>query len=123
MERADISATEKNKIAKTIVSQEAKRIADAKQQAKVEAYQDRVMLHVEGWKMRYYTNKFLVTDPADVSEFISNIRQSYIEGLQWVFSYYYKGCESWDWYYPYHYAPFASDLTECEDVKVTFDIG
>jgi 5'-3' exoribonuclease 2 len=73
--------------------------------------------------MRYYTNKFLVSDPADVQEFTDKIKQSYIEGLQWVLTYYYKGCDSWDWYYPFHYAPFASDLLNCDRVKVDFDLG
>lgn len=91
--------------------------------AMVEAYVDNVKLGVEGWKMRYYTNKFLVTDPADVQEFTAKIKQAYIEGLQWVFAYYYKGCESWDWYYPYHYAPFASDLMNCDRVKINFEMG
>lgn len=95
-------------------------MADAKNSAKVEAYVDKVQLGVDGWKMRYYINKFLVTDPADVQEFVDKIKQSYIEGLQWVFAYYYKGCESWDWYYPYHYAPFASDLMNCAEVSVEF---
>jgi 5'-3' exoribonuclease 2 len=40
-----------------------------------------------------------------------------------VFAYYYKGCESWDWYYPFHYAPFASDLIDCAKVDIQFTIG
>jgi len=40
-----------------------------------------VQLGVEGWKMRYYSNKFLVTEAADVKEFTTKIKQAYIEGL------------------------------------------
>ncbi|KAJ2009668.1 exonuclease II Exo2 [Coemansia thaxteri] len=36
--------------------------------------------------------------------------RSYIGSLQWVLQYYYCGCQSWSWYYPYHYAPCISDI-------------
>jgi len=68
------------------------------------------------WKQRYYFEKFKVKQD-DLIDFLQRIRKAYIEGLAWVLVYYYQGCQSWTWFYPYHYAPFASDLIGCVTLK------
>ena len=57
--------------------------------------------HVSDLKGRYYYEKFNFS-PLDAEKHIA-LRKSYIEGLVWNLHYYYRGCPSWDWYYPYHY--------------------
>ncbi|KAE9551299.1 hypothetical protein FO519_005479 [Halicephalobus sp. NKZ332] len=79
---------------------------------------DDVKLHEPGWKGRYYELKF--GEEANAVEFRRQVACDYVEGLCWVLRYYYQGCASWDWYYPHHYAPFASDFDQIADFKVDF---
>lgn len=60
------------------------------------------------WKQRYYVQKagLKSIQPQD----IGSMTFHYVRGLHWVSEYYYRGVASWDWYYPFHYAPCASDL-------------
>jgi 5'-3' exoribonuclease 2 len=94
-----------------------------KQDKQVAAWEDKIQFTKEGWKERYYREKFLVSGQSELKEFCKNIRQAYIEGLEWVLQYYYNGCQSWYWYYPYHYAPFASDLLGCDKLTINFEMG
>ena len=61
-----------------------------------------------GWRERYYQHKLGIA-PSD-----ANARRAlcleYVRGLCWVLRYYYQGVPSWTWYFPYHYAPPATDL-------------
>ncbi|VDO11140.1 unnamed protein product, partial [Brugia timori] len=79
---------------------------------------DEVRLWEDGWKDRYYKSKFQV-DGKDIV-FRRKVALAYVEGLCWVLHYYYQGCASWDWYYPFHYAPFASDFDAVSQFKPDF---
>lgn len=82
---------------------------------------DTVRLWEEGYADRYYEQKFGV-DPQDI-EFRHKVARAYAEGLAWVLLYYFQGCPSWTWYYPYHYAPFAADFVDIGDMELSFDRG
>ena len=69
------------------------------------------------------------------------VAKSYIEGMAWVLTYYYQGVSilrvytkmtmgwsffqtpSWQWYYPYHFAPFAADFEDVDKLDLKFEIG
>ncbi|GAB1193611.1 5'-3' exoribonuclease 2 [Aspergillus pseudonomiae] len=82
---------------------------------------DTVRLWEEGYADRYYEQKFGV-DPQD-KEFRHKVARAYAEGLAWVLLYYFQGCPSWNWYYPYHYAPFAADFVDIGDMELSFEKG
>ncbi|KAL3479813.1 exoribonuclease 2 [Aspergillus californicus] len=82
---------------------------------------DTVRMWEEGYADRYYEQKFGV-DPQD-KEFRHKVARAYAEGLAWVLLYYFQGCPSWDWYYPYHYAPFAADFVDIGDMELSFEKG
>lgn len=82
---------------------------------------DTVKLWEDGYADRYYEQKFHVRP--DDFDFRHKVANSYVEGLSWVLLYYYQGCPSWTWYYPYHYAPFAADFADLEKLTVSFSKG
>ncbi|CEL09542.1 Putative 5'-3' exoribonuclease 2 [Aspergillus calidoustus] len=82
---------------------------------------DTVRLWEEGYGDRYYEQKFHV-DPQN-KEFRHKVARAYAEGLAWVLLYYFQGCPSWTWYYPYHYAPFAADFVDIGDIELSFEKG
>ncbi|KAI0223306.1 5'-3' exoribonuclease 2 [Lamellibrachia satsuma] len=81
--------------------------------------EDEVKLWEDGWKQRYYESKFNVGP--DEIDFRHTVGNEYVIGLCWVLLYYYQGCPSWKWYFPYHYAPFASDFCNIGDLDNSFE--
>ncbi|KAK2603928.1 5'-3' exoribonuclease 2 [Conoideocrella luteorostrata] len=82
---------------------------------------DTVRLWEDGYIDRYYQQKFH-RPPGDTS-FRHEVARAYVEGLAWVLLYYFQGCPSWEWYYPYHYAPFAADFKELASMEIVFEKG
>lgn len=95
---------------------------EAPEAPKPEEDDDKVKLGTPGYRERYYSEK-LHADLQD-SNSIYGVCTAFIEGLSWVLRYYYQGCCSWKWYYPYHYAPFATDIARyLGNFKPTFSLG
>ncbi len=70
---------------------------------------------------RYHAEK-LEIDPKDPQQ-VRKASADFIRGIHWVLAYYYKGVASWDWFFPYHFAPMCSDLTAIGEVSPHFDLG
>jgi 5'-3' exoribonuclease 1 len=65
------------------------------------------------YRKEYYLNKFGCSSEKD----IENICKLYLNGMQWILTYYLDGISCWKWFYPYQYAPFCSDLANfCENI-------
>ncbi|KAI5171148.1 5'-3' exoribonuclease 4 [Nematocida sp. LUAm3] len=74
-------------------------------------------------RSEYYRRKLHANNPEE----IKNVCLEYIKGLHWILHYYQKGCPSWNWYYPFHFAPLAEDiagaLKTMKNVDFSFELG
>ena len=97
------------------------RLKDIAEPAQVE---DQIRFGEDGWKDRYYAVKMKVsTEREEDMPMLRRLFTSYAEGLAWVMLYYYRGCASWSWYYPFHYAPMAGDLRNLDRFKQSFELS
>ncbi|TWU72265.1 hypothetical protein ED733_002064 [Metarhizium rileyi] len=76
-----------------------------------------------GWKTKYYLQKFPEWAAEKYDKEQTDLCQNYVQGLQWVLLYYYKGIASWPWFYGYHYAPLISDVTKGLNADLNFKKG
>ncbi|TKA78802.1 hypothetical protein B0A49_01694 [Cryomyces minteri] len=73
------------------------------------------------WKNEHYTSKF--GWGLDNEEELRKLTENYVQGLQWVLYYYYRGVASWPWFYAYHYAPMISDVKKGLKANMDFKLG
>lgn len=73
------------------------------------------------WKDKYYKTKF--EWGLDNQDELRKLTENYVQGLQWVLFYYYRGVASWPWYYQYHYSPMISDVHKGLGANMEFQLG
>lgn len=76
--------------------------SEESQKAAQEKYDEEFL----AWKNKYYQTKF--GWGLENKEEMKKLAQNYVQGLQWVLFYYYRGIASWPWFFQYHYAPMIS---------------
>ncbi|CDJ59216.1 hypothetical protein EMWEY_00020570 [Eimeria maxima] len=75
------------------------------------------------YRALFYEEKLkIVLNTEKGSNELRHLCRTYLEGLQWVAYYYFRGPDAsgWRWYYSYHYAPFMRDVLECDVFKPSF---
>eukprot|EP01080_Neovahlkampfia_damariscottae_P008273 gene8273-98_t len=73
----------------------------------------KIYLDFDLWKENYYKIKMNLDYQKKSDRII--LLEHYIDGLLWNFKYYYSGCPSWDWYFPFYYSPLLSDFEILEE--------
>lgn len=63
------------------------------------------VVDIDKYRADYWTAHFGDLDKKRVCH-------DYLEGMQWVLSYYTRGVPNWKWHYTYHYSPSAADLSK-----------
>jgi len=69
---------------------------------------DSYVLDFDAYRLEYYSLKMGCHTEKDIEKACL----LYIQGMQWVLSYYLEGVSCWKWFYPYFYAPFISDISK-----------
>ncbi|KAL7903442.1 exonuclease N-terminus domain-containing protein [Trichoderma sp. SZMC 28014] len=98
-------------------------IADVSPEDAQKQYDELYQQKYQGWKTKYYLQKFEEWPQDKYEEEQKKLCENYVQGLQWVLYYYYKGIASWPWFYAYHYAPLTSDVTKGLGADLNFKLG
>jgi len=76
-------------------------------------------LNCESGKIRFYREKMGIGSEEELLQAC----KEYITGMVWIYKYYFYGVPSWEWHYPYHFAPFMADLACMARMDVRFNMG
>ena len=90
---------------------------DDVKEAAEQQYQERF----RNWKDKYYKQKF--EWGLENEEGVRKLTENYVQGLQWVLFYYYRGVASWPWFFQYHYSPMISDVKKGLGANMNFQLG
>lgn len=93
---------------RVIKKYEQAKVQDVSAEEAQQAMEKKYDMKFQEWKDNYYRKKF--EWGLDNEEEMRKLAENYVQGLQWVLFYYYRGVASWPWYYQYHYAPMISGM-------------
>ena len=65
----------------------------------------KINVDIDEYRTKYYEKKLKNVDKEKTCH-------EYFEGMNWVINYYINGVPDWKWFYPHHYAPMCSMLSE-----------
>ena len=82
-------------------------VPDTVAQKSITQHEGREELDMKMYRQEYYTRNFGNSD----EHFIQGVCNEYIRGISFVIEYYSKCIPTFEWYYPYHYAPLFEDLS------------
>jgi 5'-3' exoribonuclease 1 len=97
---------------------EGAKIVDATPEEAQEAMNKKYDEQFQRWKNKYYKEKFGWGIENDHE--MKNLTENYVQGLQWVLFYYYRGIASWPWFYGFHYSPMISGRSPIS-ARIFFD--
>lgn len=119
-EEEDESQLAVNRIVKKYDNAEVQDLTNEEAQTQFEAlYQQKF----QEWKDKYYAEKFPEWTPETKDIELTKLCENYVQGLQWVLFYYYRGICSWPWFYQYHYSPLISDVIKGLTADLDFKLG
>jgi 5'-3' exonuclease len=64
---------------------------------------------IPGWRERYYKYYWNIEND-ELELFSKKLVEHYLRGLKWVTLYYFDKVPSWEWYFPFDFPPFISDI-------------
>jgi 5'-3' exoribonuclease 1 len=108
-------------IARVVQKYEQAKIVDISPEQAQSEMQKKYDEKFDAWKNDYYKSKF-EWDRSNEEE-LRKLTENYVQGLQWVLYYYYRGVASWPWYYGYHYSPMISDVKRGLKADINFKLG
>jgi len=118
---SDADEESQKAILRVLQKYENAKVVDVSPEEAQEAMDKKYEAKFQEWKNQHYVTKF--EWGLDNEEELRKLTENYVQGLQWVLYYYYRGVASWPWFYRYHYSPMISgirpDLSSDDSILTT----
>lgn len=115
------SVTSKGKQTKVKLNPEIEKLAAKFDEEQSDEDEDVFETEFAMHKRDYYIQKFGYEEVN--RDVLAELTYQYVTGIQWILSYYFNGVPSWSWFFPFHYAPYMSDIRHFSSLEIKFELG